>query len=187
MSDDNPIWGCRPYQLFPELYPDEEAFRPIPRFPKYLATSQGRIFSTKSNRFLNLYKTMDGHWQVEIKGKSRLVHRLILEAFIGQCPKGQECCHSDGNGFNNKLNNLRWDTHSSNVRDAVKHRTHVNNRGDNNGMSKLHRLDVLHIYHLCHKRLKPQTEIAKIYGIALTTVSHISNKTTWKHLWKHTN
>lgn len=45
---------------------------------------------------------------------------LILEAFIGPCPNGMECCHNDDNRANNKLGNLRWDTHANNVIDGYR-------------------------------------------------------------------
>lgn len=44
----------------------------------------------------------------------RLVHRLVLEAFVGACPEGMECCHGDSNRAKNALSNLRWDTHQAN-------------------------------------------------------------------------
>ncbi|MES5383891.1 NUMOD4 motif-containing HNH endonuclease [Mycolicibacterium conceptionense] len=52
------------------------------------------------------------------------VGRLVLAAFVGPCPDGMECCHNDGDAGNNRLENLRWDTHSANVLDCVKHGTH---------------------------------------------------------------
>ena len=56
----------------------------------------------------------------------RLVHHLVLEAFVGPRPDGAECCHGDGDASNNRLSNLRWDTHRANVLDAVAHGTHWN-------------------------------------------------------------
>lgn len=55
--------------------------------------------------------------------KVRLVHRLVLAAFVGPCPDGMVACHNDGNPINKNVENLRWDTQSSNIRDAVKHGT----------------------------------------------------------------
>lgn len=54
---------------------------------------------------------------------TRRVHRLILEAFVGPCPLGYECCHNDGNASNNNLTNLRWDTKHSNEHDKKLHST----------------------------------------------------------------
>jgi hypothetical protein len=56
---------------------------------------------------------------------TRKVHRLVLETFVGECPKGHEACHyPDRDKRNNTLANLRWDTSSENKIDAVKHGTH---------------------------------------------------------------
>jgi len=57
--------------------------------------------------------------------RSRKVHHLVLEAFVGLRPQGTECCHGDGNYQNNRLTNLRWDTPLSNCLDAIEHGTRV--------------------------------------------------------------
>lgn len=58
--------------------------------------------------------------------KTRLVHHLVLEAFVGPKPDGTEACHGDGDASNNRLTNLRWDTHVSNEADKRSHGTHTN-------------------------------------------------------------
>lgn len=52
------------------------------------------------------------------------VHRLVLIAFRGEPPPGAECCHYNGIRDDNRLQNLRWDTHLSNVRDTIAHGRH---------------------------------------------------------------
>lgn len=52
------------------------------------------------------------------------VHRLVLTAFRGEPEPGAECCHCNGIRDDNRLQNLRWDTHTANVRDSIDHRTH---------------------------------------------------------------
>ena len=49
------------------------------------------------------------------KATSRTVHRLVLEAFVGPCPEGMEACHDNDDPTDNRLSNLRWDTHQSNI------------------------------------------------------------------------
>lgn len=77
--------------------------------------------------------------------KTSLVHRVVLEAFVGPCPEGMEACHRDGDRKNNQLSNLRWDSSSENNldkgrigRDHNRNKTHCprghaledrNNRG----------------------------------------------------------
>lgn len=58
--------------------------------------------------------------------RSRRVHRIVLEAFIGKRPNGMETRHKDGNQRNNHLENLEWCTKSTNTKDQVRHGTHKN-------------------------------------------------------------
>ncbi len=57
-----------------------------------------------------------------------LAHTLVLAAFVHPRPEGMEGCHNDGDRENNRLDNLRWDTHSNNQLDMVKHGTHPESR-----------------------------------------------------------
>lgn len=52
------------------------------------------------------------------------VHQLVLEAFVGPCPPGLVCCHANDIPDDNRLENLRWDTPSSNQYDRVSHGKH---------------------------------------------------------------
>lgn len=54
----------------------------------------------------------------------RLVHRIVLETFVGACPEGMEACHGLGGSLDNRLINLRWDTLSENARDTIRHGNH---------------------------------------------------------------
>lgn len=60
------------------------------------------------------------------KGKPvrRMIHQLVLEAFKGLCPEGQEACHYDDDSSNNRLSNLRWDTHPANEEDKKRNGNH---------------------------------------------------------------
>lgn len=58
---------------------------------------------------------------MNLYGTSRRVHLLVLEAFVGPCPPGLEGCHTNGDGLDNKLTNLRWDTHAANMQDRLRH------------------------------------------------------------------
>jgi len=67
----------------------------------------------------------DGYLFVKLGSKKTnkvfAIHRLVLEAFVGKCPKNMEGCHNDGNSLNNHITNLRWDTHLNNNRDRKLH------------------------------------------------------------------
>lgn len=54
------------------------------------------------------------------RGRTSRIHALVAEAFIGPRPAGMEVCHTNGNHADNRLENLRYDTHSENQRDTVR-------------------------------------------------------------------
>ncbi|ARM70701.1 HNH endonuclease [Mycobacterium phage Soul22] len=52
------------------------------------------------------------------------VHRLVLEAFVGPRPGNLSGCHNNGINTDNRLENLRWDSHTENMLDVVRHGRH---------------------------------------------------------------
>lgn len=78
-----------------------------------------RVLKSKSQGFG--YRTVmlcrEGH------RKTRTIHQLVLESFVGPRPEGMVACHGDGDPANNRRSNLRWDTQSNNLYDAVRHGT----------------------------------------------------------------
>jgi len=53
--------------------------------------------------------------------KNAKVHRIVMGAFIGQCPIGKEARHWDGNKKNNRVSNLVYGTRQDNVNDTKRH------------------------------------------------------------------
>lgn len=72
-----------------------------------------------------------------------LVHRLVLESFIGPCPEGMETRHLNGKHDDNRLSNLCWGTQKDNYKDKILHGTHQ--RGEKNPRTKLINKQVLEI------------------------------------------
>lgn len=52
--------------------------------------------------------------------KTRYVHQLVLEAFVGPCPEGMQVCHWNDDGLDNRLVNLRYGTASANRVDRIR-------------------------------------------------------------------
>jgi hypothetical protein len=117
--------------------------------------------------FVNLHK--DG------KQKIMRIHKLVLEAFVSKCPEGLECCHNDGNSQNNHISNLRWDTHTSNIHDRIKHGT--SNRGERCGTAKL----TLQQVRAIRQDNRLQKIIAAEHGVRENTISRIKSGGIWKH------
>ena len=149
----------------------------IKDFPNYYATCDGKIYSTKSNKYLAQQLSRDDYLQVNLSKNSKLycffVHNLILTTFIGQCPKDMEGCHSNGNKRNNSIYNLRWDTHSNNCKD----RLFV---GEKNPNAKLTWVQVRSIRQLYNTMNIPMKKLANQFGVSETTISLIINNKTWR-------
>lgn len=63
-------------------------------------------------------------------GRPRLVHRAVLEAFVGPPPTPfHEALHRDDDKENPHLENLRWGTRSENVADAYRNGLQPSRRG----------------------------------------------------------
>ena len=123
----NEMW--KPIPGYEGLYEvsDHGTVRSLDRQLPWNGTSRffsGRILSPVATDFghlvVGLYK--DG------KSSHARVHRLVMLAFVGLCPEGEEVCHYDGDPANNRLSNLRYDTRSGNFLDSVRHGTHRNTR-----------------------------------------------------------
>jgi hypothetical protein len=104
----------------------QEQWRPVPGSPGYEVSDRGRVRSPRV--MLRQGPIGSGHLAVQIprNGKRRTVyvHALVLEAFIGPRPRGQECRHLDDDKTNNTVGNLRWGTRSENTLDKVRNGRH---------------------------------------------------------------
>lgn len=109
-------WVCVPgYEGLYEVS-DEGNVRSLRR-----ATTSGRILKLiRSRGYCFVTLSRNGH------ERSQAVHVLVLAAFIGPRPDGMDIRHLDGNGENNRLDNLAYGTRSENMQDALRHRTHKN-------------------------------------------------------------
>ena len=174
--------------------------KPIPDFPEYWITGDGRVWSTprtdrfgrkRGNAWLKLGHTPSGYVKVWLSGRTLSVHRLVLETFVGPCPEGMEACHNNGVRTDNRVENLRWDTHSANSQDAIKHGTHpgflskgrTDRKGAANRCNKLTEQQVRQLIYICRTGLFTQKEVAAQYGVTPATVSSIVTRKTWRHLW----
>lgn len=94
-----------------------------------------------AGRVLRGRSDQSGHLSVNLPGEQRLIHRLVLEAFVGPCPPGMEACHNDGDPANNSLGNLRWDTHLANMHDKVRHGYGINQHASKTSCKRGHALE----------------------------------------------
>jgi hypothetical protein len=109
--------------------------------------------------------------------KHKLLHVLVMLAFKGPAPIGQEICHENGKRSECVLSNLRYDTHKGNKADQNKHGTHT--KGERNGNSKLTALDVAKIKEL-RKLGCTLKSIGDAFGVTPTTIQYIVKEKSWR-------
>ena len=117
--------------------------------------------------------------QVGRRGRTRYVAHLVLTAFVGPCPDGMETCHNNGDCADDRLVNLRWDTHAANLADKIAHGTH--NRGSRHNMAKLTEPQVLEIRRRGFAG-ESRSLLAVEFKVSKTTVAGIINLKRWGHL-----
>lgn len=181
MSDKTPR-----YQVLTALQATEPIeYRPINGHSSYRVGSDGTVWSQKSMKWKILKPAPISrecpHLAVKLYPgrKSRLAHRLVLEAFVGPCPSGMECCHWDGDHQNNKLSNLRWDTRQGNRLDMTRHGTLP--IGERSSKAKLTEIQVRQIRQLLVSGLSMR-RIGNQFGVSDVAVSAIKHGKSWSHV-----
>ena len=165
---------------------------------KITGLSEATIYRIKYNkidyneRILRLTLAKNGYYVVGLKQVNNndplLVHRLVLEAFVGPCPCNMECRHLDGNSLNNNLSNLKWGTRLENQQDSIKHGTKYSyfqkgkkiNIGTNNPMARLTESEVRQIKRL--KGILSQRERANMFDVSPGTIQNIDDGRTWRYI-----
>ena len=159
-----------------------EEWKPIRGFSKYEVSSRGRVRnrerSAQTGKCLSPGKTSRGYLSVclhykedgQYKHKSRLVHVLVAEAFLGKRPKGKDQVHHvDNNKLNNRASNLQFVTAMENTR----------------AKPELISLDLARCvaYMRMTTRIPPR-ELAVLTGATHTTVSNIGYKRRCPDAWE---
>lgn len=118
-------------------------------------------------------------------GNRRLIHSLVMEAFVGPRPKGMDINHKNGDKTDNRLENLEYCSRSQNMAHAV--RTGLMpppplRRGtDNDHLCRLNEEKVRHIRQW-HAEGGGITQIARHYDVGKSTVGNIIKRNTWAWL-----
>jgi hypothetical protein len=124
-----------------------------------------------------------GHKRVTLwkegQGYTQSVHRLVLEAFRGPCPAGQQCRHLDGNPANNRLDNLAWGTPKQDAADKIIHGTIA--RGERHGRAKLTDNDVRVIRRILADG-GSQSLAARWFAVSKGTIQDIARGKNWRWL-----
>lgn len=166
---------------------------PYPPCPSYTVDTDGNVFGkhgkklkgSKCNKRAlankDLYYIQIGLRFQDGTRRFRMVHRMVLETFVGPRPAGMVGRHLDGNPSNNALNNIEWGTQTTNLSDRKRHGTTRGPRGELNGKARLSEEDVQHIRDLL-RRGKTQETVATMFDVKQAAISKIKLGKTWGHL-----
>jgi len=132
-------------------------------------------------RLMKLYATKTGYLTVALKrvnlpAQTKLVHKLVTEAFFAPPGPGQQVNHKDGDKANNRLENLEYCTASQNLRHCID--TLGKKRGEHLSFAKLTESDVRNI----RGDSRTLKEIAQDYGVSLQSIHYIKKRKHWKHV-----
>lgn len=171
-----------------------ETWKAIPGYEgKYEVSDQGRV---RSLRYVNATVDKPRETPLILKGarhshgypmvglykdakqRQDVVHRLVLEAFVGPCPEGHECAHLDGDPSNPALENLAWVTRQENMDHMLQHGTR--RFGSKHHGSKLTEETAA----LAKELLKThsQQKVADMLEVSRGAISAIAQGRTWKHV-----
>ena len=175
-----------------------ETWRPIPGYEEFYKVSDfGRIKSLGRIRtsgiplrgkLLKQATVHNGYKQVALCSngtvKRCLVHRLVLESFIGPCPVGMESCHDpDPSPDNNALVNLRWGTKKENMKDRANHGIWKAARGEMAGRAKRTEKDIEQMF-LMRREGATCAFIARHFSAHPSCVSRALRGIEWKHVYE---
>jgi hypothetical protein len=176
-----------------------EIWKAIPGHFGYEVSNEGRVRSIAREAFsrkINAMRKLKGCDMKPIKSGAKgqylavtlgnprrrvFIHVLVLESFVGPRPNLHDACHQDGNPINNRLENLRWDTRSENIRDAVDHGRWKNrwNCGEAHHNSKLSSSSVATIRERRAMGEKLRV-LAADFHVTHAAISAICSGRTWK-------
>lgn len=162
-----------------------EVWRPVRKdgeeYP-YEVSNRGRIRWSKSKRIMAPSVNQHGYIQTILHKNGQrtnvLLHRLVLEAFIGPCPEKYQANHINGVKTDNRPENLQWVTGRANSLHAIRSGLQPHRRGSGNGQSILTEEDIPVI----RKRLsrgETQQTIGDDYGVSRFTISGIAQGRNW--------
>ncbi len=162
-------------------------WRDVQGFPGYQVSNYGEVRSAAKPGVHHFPMTLkpepghEGHLRVRLfrdkKVHRVLVHRLVLETFVGPCPPHLKVCrHIDNNSQNNFVGNLAWGTQQENMADKKVHGTEQ--KGERHPRSILKEDQVREIKGLLAQGFG-QTEIGRRYGVSNFAIHDIATGHAW--------
>jgi len=152
-----------------------ERWTMISGYRLYQVSTHGRVRNIRRNQLLKFFNNK-GYLRVGLckdgSQKKLLVHRLVLENFIGPSSDNRpQTRHLDGNKHNNRLDNLRWGNNQENQIDCLEH----GRRQTRLKTSDISLIRQLLQHHSC-------SQVARIFDVSPKTINDIKLRKTWCHV-----
>lgn len=110
-----------------------------------------------------------------------LMHRLVVEAFLGPIPEGLQVNHKNGVRSDNRLENLEIMTAAENNLHAFRVLGRKSQKGEDHPMAKLTEEIVSEIRWLFAMGAR-QFHLAKEYALDATVIRDIVHRRRWRHI-----
>ena len=173
-----------------------ENWKIIEEFPTYLISNYGniKILKTLENRKTNINSGYELIVLDENGVKySRLVHRLVAQAFIPNLENKPCVNHLNGIKTDNRVENLEWVTYKENIEHAVKtglidhskrknpsHKLHP--RDEDNKLTKANKEQVIEMRKMYDSGDYVLRELSDKFGMSISVIWRIVTRKTWKHI-----
>ena len=173
--------------------------RKIPSCPGYYVDEKGEVYNRRGKR-LAQQVTGKGYCRVHLsingEPKSKSVHSLVAETFIGPRPVGHQIRHKNGIKTDNTIGNLAYGSASENEADKAAHGTKAigdkngmrtrpdsRPRGSKHGKTRLDEASVLYIRDQLSSGIRgTAAKLARQFDVSPQTISDIKSGRVWGHL-----
>lgn len=158
----------------------------------YLVSDRGRIWSSygKGHFLKGIPRGPRGYERLGVTlcdGETKwqtYIHKLVMLAFAGPTPEGQEIRHLDGDPHNNKRTNLAFGSHKQNGEDMALHGSAREGarRGHEHFRAKLTEDLVVQIRREYAAGGVTERDLSSRHGVNVSTLHRLLVRKTWTHV-----
>ena len=154
-------------------------------FPDYVIYPNGDVYGKLSNKILKPKTNEFGYKALSLKNiegvyKTKKVHRLVVEAYIGNIPHKYEVNHIDGDKANNNVENLEIVTSKENKAHAWRTELYTH-KGEGHYAASVSEATIHSICKDMQDGLR-NIDIARKFDLHKDYIANIRCGRTWKHI-----